>query len=66
MVTANVKKTVTKDVTLTVSKWREALQDASTALDKAKKDVAQWKGTIAVIQRKIKSGAAWPGEQTAI
>lgn len=61
MVTKVVKKNVTKNGT----KWEQALADAEVGLGKAKKDVMQWRGTIAVIRGKIKQGASWPGDNAS-
>jgi hypothetical protein len=38
----------------------KALEDARVGLEKAQRDVSQWKGAIAVIRRKINAGAPWP------
>jgi len=56
MSTDNVKNDVTNDGT----KWVTVLADAQAGLERAQRDVRQWKGTIAVIRKRIKDGSRWP------
>jgi len=57
MVTSSVNNNVTSNVTNSGKvKWQEALTDAQTGLEKAQKDVSQWKAAVAVIRRKIEVG----------
>ena len=58
-----VKKSANKNVTDDVRKWSEALADAEANLNRAQQEVAQWKGAIAVIRKRIEDGASWPGSE---
>ena len=64
----SVNHNVTNDVTLTTKQrgtkwWKLALTDAEIGLEKATRDVAQWRAAIAVIRKRIKTSAPWPGRQ---
>ncbi len=56
-------KSANKNVTDDVKKWGEALADAEAGLKRAQQDVAQWKGAIAVIRKRIQDRASWPGSE---
>jgi len=61
MVTKNVKKNVTNSVT----KWEEALADAQQHLERAKREVATWKGAIQICRKRMGDNAPWPGESAS-
>jgi len=63
MVKLNVNNYVKRNVNSGAANWEEALKDAETAIQKANRELADWKATAAICRRMVAKGKPWPGAQ---
>ena len=58
------KRSVNKNVNKTDKKknggWKEALADAEQGIEKATKELADWKAVAAICRKRIAQNAKWP------
>jgi hypothetical protein len=60
MSTIKCKNNVTK---VDKNGWQAALEDAERGLEKALREVAEWKQAVRVCRERVKSAAPWPEEK---
>jgi len=61
MSTIKCKNNVTK---VDKTSWQAALEDAERGLEKALREVAEWKQAVRVCRERVRTGAPWPQEKT--